>query len=297
VQQIDVGEARIDSEKIFHFEGRRTAFVHSAAGRRNQPVITPRRGKYCRHKMPRGQVSDVALDATLRAAAARFAKNRVGMLDVRPEDLREKIRRHRSPYLTVFVVDNSWSIHVDISLERTKGVVLELLKDAHAFHDKVAMVAFRHNRIPDATVCLPPTRSYIRAAECLRNIPLSGTTPLPDGISKAHEVLRQTLIKYENAIPVMVIITDGIANIPLQRGGDPYRELDRICRRLRWENIAVVVVDTEPNRSVADGNHCKQMARLSGGRYLTLSELTREAIEQAVIRIIGTRSPHTHECF
>ncbi|NIQ39465.1 MAG: VWA domain-containing protein [Proteobacteria bacterium] len=247
--------------------------------------------------MPVGLISDVALDATLRATAARRLTHPRGPITVRPEDLREKIRRHRSPYFIVFVVDNSWSIHVDTSLERTKGVVLELLKDARIHHDKVAMVAFRHNRRPDSTICLPPTNSYTRAAECLQKIPLSGSTPLPDAISKAYHLLRQTLIKYQNAIPAIVIITDGIANIPIRPGGDPYDEIFRLCRHLKWGNIATVIVDTEPTRSEAAGNHCRQMAVASGGTYLTLSELTRQSIEEAVAGIVGTRSPHSHECF
>jgi len=235
-----------------------------------------------------GQASDVALDATLRAAAARLSTCRVRSLEVRPEDLREKIRRHRSPYLIVFVVDNSWSIHVETSLERTKGVVLELLKDAHIHHDRVAMVAFRHSRPPDATVFLPPTTSYTKAAERLQKVPLSGSTPLPDAIRKAYHLLRQTRIKYQNAIPVVVVITDGIPNVPLQPGGDPYEEIRRLCRHLLWENIATMIVDTEPSGSDADRNYCRHMARLSGGTYLTLSELTRQSIEDAVASMVST---------
>lgn len=285
----------MDVSKALQLRRQRTSFIHSAAGRRSEVVITRGRGKYCRHKLPRGQPSDVALDATLRAAAGRLSTSQGRKLEVHLEDLREKIRRHRSPYLIVFVVDNSWSIHVDTSLERTKGVVLELLKDAHIHHDRVAMVSFRHGRPPDATVVLPPTSSYTRAVERLRKVPLTGSTPLPDAIGKAYHLLRQTRIKYENAIPVVVIITDGIPNVPVRRGGDPYEETGRLCRHLLWDNIATMIVDTEPRGSDAGRNYCRTMAALSGGRYLTLSELTRQAIEDTVVGRVGPRSSQRHD--
>jgi len=96
----------------------------------------------------------VALDATLRAAACRFAGRPSESLKIHPEDLREKIRRHRSPYMMVFVLDNSWSVHVDKTLEATKGVVLSFLKDAKIHKDKISLVAFRHSRKPDAALKL-----------------------------------------------------------------------------------------------------------------------------------------------
>jgi magnesium chelatase subunit D len=199
--------------------------------------------------------------------------------------------------MIVFVVDNSWSIHVETSLERAKGVVLELLKDAHIHHDRVAMVAFRHGRLPDAAVVIQPTSSYATAVERLRKLPVSGSTPLPDAIRKAYHLLRQTRIKYENAIPVVVMITDGIPNVSIRPGGDPYEETRKLCRQLLWENVATMIVDTEPRGSDAGRNHCKTMARLSGGRYLTLSQLTRQTIEDAVVSLVGSRSSHRHECF
>jgi len=220
-------------------------------------------------------------------------------LEVSPQDIRERIRRDRSPYVIAFVMDNSWSIHVDRTLETTKGIVLTLLKDARAHKDKVALIAFRHNRRPDATVCLPPTSSYTRAVERLKKIPVSGTTPLPDALSKAYRLLRQMRIKYQNAIPVMVIITDGLPNVPSLPNGDPYEEVRQISRLLHREAYPTVVVDTESRGSDASGSVCPEIAALSGGRYLTLSQLNLESIEAAVISMLqtnssrgSTRAPH-----
>jgi magnesium chelatase subunit D len=263
-------------------KGQRIPCIHTTVGKRDEAVISSIRGKYSSSKFPKGHANDIAMDATLRAAAARLSAAKTKELKVDPQDVRVKIRRHRSPYVIVFVVDNSWSMHVETTLELTKGVVLELLKDAHVCHDKVAMVAFRHNRNPDATVCLPLTNSYALAAERLRKIPLSGTTPLPDGIRKAFRLLRQERGKYHNAVPVMVIITDGLPNIPIRRGEDPCDEIVLLCRNLRRDDVFTIVVDTEPSGSAAGPSNCRQMATVSGGKYLPLSKLTSRSIQEAL---------------
>jgi magnesium chelatase subunit D len=208
-----------------------------------------------------------------------MAWNRV--LTVQPEDLRTKVRRSRSPFVIAFVLDNSWSMHVEMTLERTKGIVLDLLRDARTHRDKAALLAFRHNRRPDATICLPLTSSYTLAVDRLRKVPLSGTTPLPDGIRKAYHLLHRERAKYHNAIPVMVIISDGLPNVPIRVGADPYEEVALLCKHLRCEGIATIVVDTEPSGVTAGRSNCRQMAAQSGGVYLPLSLLTRESIERA----------------
>ncbi|MGA2402543.1 MAG: VWA domain-containing protein [Syntrophobacteraceae bacterium] len=277
----DIEEINVDTRLAYQLPRQRFPWVHTAVGKREQRVYSSLRGKYSRSRFPRGNAGDIALDATLRAAAARVSKSGA-KLNVRTEDLRVKLRKHRSPYLITFVVDNSWSMHVEKNLAKTKGVVLALLKDARIYHDKVAMVAFRHNRMPDATVCLPLTTSYTLAAERLRKLALSGTTPLPDAIRKAYGLLRQEVSKYRNAIPVMVIITDGLPNIPLKPGGDPYEDISLLCRHLKREGISTIVVDTEPKGSEAAGSNCREMAELAGGVYLPFSRFTPLSIQSAL---------------
>ncbi len=286
----NVADVDLDARRVLDLPRRRTPLLRSTTGRRDQVIISRRRGKYSRPRMPQGSPGDVALDASLRAAAARLVGRPERRLVVQPEDLREKIRRSRSPFVIAFVLDNSWSMHVELTLERTKGVVLELLKNARIYRDKVALIAFRHSRRPDATVCLLPTSSYALAMERLRQVPLSGSTPLPDGIRKAYHILRRERIKYHNAIPVMVIVTDGLPNVPIRQGDDPYEEVRTLCRHLRWEGIVTVVVDTEPSGPAAARCNCREMAHLSGGIYLPLSLLSRERLEEAVMAHVGART-------
>ncbi|GEM_PF-1927263 len=286
----DIGEETTETQEVFRFPRRRPPELRAASGLRDTAIVHRRRGKYTRPRFPHNGIEDVALDATLRAAAARAVGQGGGKLEVQPEDLRERLRRHRSPYAIAFIVDNSWSIHVEKTLERVKAVVLDLLRDAYHHHDRVALVAFRHSRKPDATVFLPPTSSLARAAARLRRIPVSGSTPLPDAIWKAHRLLSQERLKHRNAIPVLVVVTDGLPNVAIRQGDDPYDEVARLCRRLAWERIATLVVDTEPAGQEAGRSNCRQMAALSRGRYLPLSRLTRRALQQALKDLEKARS-------
>lgn len=136
----------------------------------------------------------------------------------------------------------------------------------------------------------PADEQLQSGVERLKKIPVSGTTPLPDALSKAYRLLRQMRIKYQNAIPVMVIITDGLPNVPSLPNGDPYEEVRQISRLLHREAYPTVVVDTESRGLDVSGSACHEIAALSGGTYLTLSQLNLESIEAAVISMLQTKS-------
>ncbi|NLC11017.1 MAG: VWA domain-containing protein [Firmicutes bacterium] len=227
-------------------------------------------------QLPRNQQLqniNIALDATIRAAAARggFAAK---SSSITISDIREKILKHPSPLVIAFIVDNSWSVHVLKTLEQTKGMILGFLKDASHHGDKVALIAFRHSRNPGAVVALPPSKSYLQAEKCLRGIPLSGSTPLPDAFWKGYKLLVREKQKNNNAIPLLVSISDGIPTFPLKAGGDPYQELYKICGLIRRQQIQVSIIDTLTEGKDAEKSCNRRLAALTGGRYLSWKELT-----------------------
>ena len=207
-------------------------------------------------------------------------RQRRGPLEIEPGDLRRKLRFHRSPFAVCFVLDNSWSIHANRMIERAKGVVLRLLEDATTRGDRIALVAFKGG-VPEATVVLPPTSSLSLAYRRLRRIPLSGQTPLADGLRRARILLRQELFKHPNAVPLVVVVTDGLPTVPLARGGDALGDVLTEARRLKRERILCVVADTAPNA----GGAAAEIARAAGGEHLLLEELAAEALVDALDRI------------
>jgi magnesium chelatase subunit D len=260
----------VDADAVFRRPLRRDAVERSRPGRRARSLAAHRKGKYSRHRLAGRGPTDVAIDATLRAAAVRG-----GRVPIRVEsaDLRQKVREHRSPFAICFVVDNSWSVHAERMVEKAKGVVFRLLEDATGRGDKVALVAFRGG-LPEATVALPFTSSLAAATRRLKRIPLSGQTPLADALRRARILLRQELSKHPNAVPLVVCLTDGEATVPLRAGSDASADAVSEGQSLGRGRIGVVVADT------SDGSHgcAAALARAAGGTRIPIAELAPELL-------------------
>jgi magnesium chelatase subunit D len=256
-------------DPVFAARLQRDRTERSRPGRRARSLASHRKGKYSRHRLAPRHATDVALDATLRAAAMRGGSP----LRVEAADLRRKVREHRSPFAVCFVVDNSWSVHAERMVEKAKGVVFRLLEDATGRGDKVALVAFRGG-LPEATVALPFTSSLAAATRRLRKIPLSGQTPLADALRRARILLRQELSKHPNAVPLVVCVTDGEATIPLRRGSDASADAVSEGQSLRRARIGLVVADT------SDGTRgcAADLARAAGGLRIPVADLAPELV-------------------
>ena len=198
-------------------------------------------------------------------------------VEVRGEDLRRKVREHRSPFTVCFVIDNSWSVHAERMVEKVKGVVFELLDDAARRGDKVSLVAFKGG-VAEATVALAPTSSRSLARRRLEEIPLSGQTPLADALRRARLLLRGELLRHPNAVPLVVVVSDGLPTVPVRRGADPVADLLAEGRALRRARVGCVVAE------VAEPEHgCSAaLAEASGGTRLPLSELAAGLLLDAV---------------
>jgi len=226
----------------------------------------------------------MAVDATIRSAAARAGRSGRPQPHVEAEDLRRKVREHRVPFELCFVVDNSYSLHAERLVEKVKGLVFALLQNAATRGDRVALVAFKPG-LPEATVALRPTGSLRLASAALRRIPLSGRTPLPHAVLLAATLLRQELHRRPNARPLIVIVSDGMPNVPLRRGGDPLAELLAEARRLRRSGIGLVVVEAAPPGRREPGSCAPALVEAAGGTMLSLADLSPQAFAEVVERL------------
>jgi magnesium chelatase subunit D len=222
---------------------------------------------------PVGPARDVALAATIRAAAARQkerGRNRSGIL-VRQQDLREKVREGREGNLILFVVDASGSMAARRRMGAVKGAVLSLLADAYQRRDKVGLISFRGE---GAQVLLPPTASVELAAPRLEELPTGGRTPLAAGLEKAAEVLARERLRDAERRTLLVLLTDG----RITAGPGPHRA----AARLRDMGIASVVVDTEEGyvRLAMAG----EIASSLGAQCLRLEALRTDPLVQLVQR-------------
>lgn len=235
-----------------------------------------RRGKYSRARLAGTADVDVAVDATLRAAAARAGRAGQRLPSIGTEDLRRKVREHRVPFELCLVVDNSYSLHADRLVEKVKGLVFGLLEDAAGRGDRVSLVAFRSG-VAEATVALRPTGSVRVAAEALRAVPLSGRTPLAHALLVAGRLLRQELRKRRNARPFLVVVSDGLPNVALRPGGDPLADVLVEARSLRRSGIGLVVVDATPPGRDAGDSCAAALCEAAAGSCVRLHELSPNA--------------------
>ncbi len=173
IQRSDSPEAIFDIGPTFEVKEighRRDKLFRNGSGRRSRTRTRCKRGKYVRSTAQRYN-NDIALDATIRAAAphqlGRKAESDL-FVEIRVEDIREKLRETRTGNFLLFIVDASGSMGARGRMVASKGAIMSLLKDAYQKRDRVAMVSFRKQ---EAVVNLPPTSSIYRAGKLLKETP------------------------------------------------------------------------------------------------------------------------------
>jgi magnesium chelatase subunit D len=278
-----------------------------ATGRRTKTVSGSSAGKYVGSRAPQGGMADLALDATLRAAAPSQLRRRAALASadsgdvaasgpailIEPWDVQEKVREARTGSLILFLVDASGSMGAQRRMVAVKGAILSLLLDAYQRRDRVGLISFRG---PGADLLLPPTGSVDLAQVHLRDLPTGGRTPLGHGLSLALDVIERERLKDRDVLPLLVLLSDGRANVPLGKipppGGQPsYPGLEprqvgasaeavSIASLIRDRRIPAVVVDTEAD--FIKLGLAQPIAEAMGATYLRLEDLQAESLAQVV---------------
>jgi magnesium chelatase subunit D len=141
-------------------------------------------------------------------------------------------------------------------MRQVKGAISGLLGRSFKRGDEVSLIVFRGT---SAQVILEPTEIMPDALAALEYLPTGGRTPLAAALQMANTLL--------TAETVLVILTDGRANVSL-KGGDPWQEALDIARQITGKAI---VVDTETAEQRL--GQCSELADTLGARYLSLDEL------------------------
>ena len=251
--------------------------VRQGSGKRSLTRTDLKQGRYVRAILPPGILTDLAFDATLRAAAPYQSSRPKGRcaIAIRKADLRQKVREKRIGNIFLFVVDASGSMGARERMKMVKGAVFTMLQDVYQKRDQVGLIAFRRKT---AEVLLPVTRSVDLAQKCLADLPTGGKTPLAEGLDSALALLQTLRKKDKNSRPIVVLITDGRANS--NDGGDPIAAAISVAEKIGRTGIPSVVIDTENDFiSLAVA---RQVARSMGSTYYRLQELS----EAAVVNIV-----------
>ena len=204
--------------------------------------------------------------------------------------------------IIVFVLDLSGSMMLNI--QAVKQAILKLHGDAYRFRDRVGIVALKDT---GAIVVQHPITNLRVVANRLMALKISGYTPIASGMLKAWEVLRKSKRRDPSAVPVMVLITDGSANVPLKRSleSGEVREIEEprvivreyedlaihdalsVSKMVRREGIHTIVINTNPRlygRETFGFAVTEQIAAETRGKLHVVGRLASE--EQVVERIM-----------
>lgn len=273
-ERIDDADLRVQLPPMW-IEPSKDRKPKKGSGKRSLTMTDLMQGRYVRAEMPKAKTSDIAFDATLRAAAP-YQKARPSngcAVVIRKEDLRSKVREKRTGNIFLFVVDASGSMGARERMKTVKGVIFKILLDAYQKRDRVGMVAFRKKQ---AEVLLPVTRSVDFAQKKLATMPTGGKTPLAKGLLKAEDVLDMLYRQDANQDPVMILITDGRATSPLNKGTNPVTDALEEAKRIGRRNIPVAVIDTESG--FIKLGLAKKLAKAMGASYFQVDKITEDQL-------------------
>lgn len=191
---------------------------------------------------------ELDLRATLNHAAVE-----TGNIQPRMADFHERVRTPTSGTQYLFLIDSSGSHAALERMRLVKGAALNLLTRSFKNGDEVAIIVFRGT---SAQVLLEPSRSLHEASTALEYLPTGGRTPLADALNLAKT--------YLTPATVLILLTDGRANVPLGTG-DPWQEALDMASQIKTRAL---VIDTE-NSTERLGRPLK-LAEALGAEYVRL---------------------------
>lgn len=249
--------------------------VRRGSGKRSVTKTDLKQGRYVRAEQPKGKVTDLAFDATIRAAAPyqRLREENGCALNIKEEDLRQKVREKRIGNTFLFAVDASGSMGARERMRAVKGAIFYMLQEAYQKRDRVGMIAFRRDK---ADLLLPITRSVDLAQKRLAEMPTGGKTPLADGLALSLQTLA-LLNKHDSELePILIVVTDGRANAVHEGEKEPVAAAINIAEKIAKAKITSVVIDTESD--FIKLGIAKKLAATMQANYYTLQRLSKENI-------------------
>lgn len=235
-----------------------------------------KRGAYVRSE-PVKNATDIAIDATVVHALTRNPDE----LNITIKDLHQKKRSGKTSNLILFVVDASGSMAASKRMEAVKGTVMSLLTDAYQKRDTVGVISFRGIA---AQVLLQPTQSIDLAEEAMKNLPTGGRTPLPHALQLALQILDQ-FDRKKGFQPVLIVLTDGKANVALEGGGDPWIQTITLANQLKQLNIKSLVLNTDLN--YLNLGRGEELAASLGAAYRSLNEISATHLTPIINQILS----------
>jgi magnesium chelatase subunit D len=220
-----------------------------------------------RHAAPRQRLRTPPSSATDQPNTKRVL--------LRGEDFHTKRYQQHSPTCLILALDASGSAAMH-RLAQAKGAVELLLAQSYARRDSVCVIGFRGAK---AECLLPPTRSLVRAKRALAGLPGGGGTPLASALQLAWQQAK--LLRREGQTPLLVVLSDGRANVTLQGlGGRAQAHEQALAMAQRWalSGQAALWIDTAPQPEAL----AQQLAQGLSARYLPMPHVQSQRLAAAM---------------
>lgn len=239
-------------------------------------------GHYVRAIQHPEPLKDLALDATIRAAApyqklrrSELQNNSSLAIQIKQPDYRRKEREKQVGGHYLFVVDASGSMAARKRMEAVKGAIFSLLQDVYEKRDKVGLIVFRKEK---AELVLPFTGSIELARRLLEHLPTGGKTPLAGALELAYRTCEQVLRRSPTEKIDVFIVTDGRAT---------YGETDNpVNEALAWGKafidlpVGILILDTE--QDFIRLGIAKELMQAMRGTYYSIDTVTADTVLQVV---------------
>jgi len=259
--------------------------LRSSIGKASKTKARADRGRYVSYEFPKRRPWDVALGPTFRAAAPYQRSREKGGLALRVEvgDIRVKVREMQAPLTIVLLLDMSESIVP--SLVNVRNAILSMRDVAFKRRDRVGLVVFKGE---GASTLQSPTTNMSLVVKRVMEIGASDFTPLASGMYEARRVLRNEKTKNRDSIPVLVIISDGIANIPLEAPlstrtrslfiNTAQADVIDVAQLLGREGVTTMIINPShlPLGSASSSSYKEMVLQTTGKRWLEPTELLME---------------------
>ena len=282
------------------------------SGKRALAITSVQKGRIIGYEIPKSPTIDIAFGPTIRVAALRQMQLAEQLaIQVELQDLRTNVRMYKTPITILLVLDLSESMVYH--LRTIAEAVFSLHRKAYRYRDRVGLIVLQGER---ARIVFHPTTNINIVARKITELKAGGSTPLADGLLKAIQILTQELRRNPHTIPIVVLVSDGLANVPLKQPlnmslrekipAPAQADVIAATQMLARKNIPVVVVnpvhiDKWDAKLIISPTHLLiWIAQVTRGRYygfktglfkttLTPERMTR-AIEKAIISITVART-------
>ncbi len=281
--EVEVGK-KFDAIDIMEAEDSKGELASSKL----QKYVETSTGRYNGFRISKGDCTDLALDATIRAAAPyQTVRERPGgRLKIERQDLREKVRTRHTEQTFLFLLDNSGSLIIRNRMSKVKAAMLSMLETHYVKRDRVGLITFNEENIE---VVLSPTKAVDELSQMIDGIKVGRGTPLSAALMVCWNFVNTHRKKHPEQIIHVILITDGKSTKALDENKDPCEESLEIASNLRMPNLDWTVIDSGLGASKSDMP--ERLATELDGRFFLLDDLQTNDKDKNIWHVGQTYDP------